>query len=157
ARRTRADEHRIEVLREQVFQRVDALAAAEFDAEIEDIADFFVDYFFGQTETRHLGAHEAAALRIALEDDDVIAERREIARDGQRRGPRTDAGDAPAVLVRRRFRHLRTHDVRVLVVRGDALEPADRDRFGFLAVALFDTTAPARRLARTVAGATEDS
>ncbi len=44
-----------------------------------------------------------------------------------------------------------------LVVGGDALEAADRDRFGFLAVVFLDAAAPAGRFAGPVAGAPEDA
>src|SRR5262249_18485803 len=45
----------------------------------------------------------------------------------------------------------------VLVVRGHALQAADGDGLGLLLVVLLDAPAPARRLARAVAGAAEDS
>ena len=126
---------------------VDALAAAEFDAEVEDVTDLFVDHRFGQAEFRNLRAHHAAGFRVAVEHDDVIAERREIARHGQRGGPGADQRDALAVLRSRRLRQPRG-DV-VLVVGGDALQAADRDRL------VFDAAAPAGRLAGAVAGAAE--
>ena len=131
----------------------------ELDAQIEDVAGLLVDDFFRQAEARHLRAHEAARFRIGLEHGDVVAERREIACDGQRRGTRADAGDALAVLRGRRLRHARAHVA--LVVGGDALEPADRDRLRLLAhrsrtVVLFHASAPARRFAGPIAGAAED-
>ena len=52
ARRARADEDRIPVLGEQRFQAVDALAADEFDAEVEDVVAFLVDDRFRQPEAR---------------------------------------------------------------------------------------------------------
>jgi hypothetical protein len=52
------------------------------------------------------------------------------------------------------LRHARA-DV-ALEVGGDALEPADRHRFWLLSVVLLDPPAPARRLARAIAGAPED-
>ena len=155
ARRAGADENRVVVFGEQRFQAVDALARAEIDAEVEDVADFFVDHRFGQTEARDLRADHAAGAAVAVEHRDVVAERREIARDGERCGPRADERDALAVLVRRRLGKERA-DV-VLVVRGDALQPADRDGLGFLGVALFDAPAAACGLARAVAGAAEDA
>ena len=51
----------------------------------------------GQAEFRNLAAHHAAGARVGIEHDDLVAERRKIARDGQRRRPRADAGDALAV------------------------------------------------------------
>src|ERR1019366_6191210 len=43
ARRAAADKHRIEIFREQRLHAVDASAADELDAEIEDVAAFLVD------------------------------------------------------------------------------------------------------------------
>jgi len=86
-----------------------------------------------------------------VEYGDVVTQRREIARDGERRGAGADAGDAPAVFLCGGLRHPRL-DV-TLVVGGDALQAADRDGFRLLAVIFFDATPPARRLARAVAGA----
>ncbi len=157
ARRAAADEDRVVVLREQIAHRFDARVASEIDAEIEDVADLFVDHFFGQTETRHLRAHEPAAFLFGFENGDVIAERREITRDGQRRRPRAHAGDAFSVLVHRRFRHARFHGGVVFVVGGDALQSADRNRLGFARVVFLDAAASARGLARAIARAPENS
>ena len=134
ARRAGADEDRVVAFGEQRLEAVDALPAAEIDAEVEDVADFLVDHRFRQAEARDLRADHAAGARVAVEDRDVVAERREIARDGERRGAGADAGDALAVLGLRRLRQP-ARDV-VLVVGGDALQPADRDRLGLLGVAL---------------------
>jgi hypothetical protein len=41
--RSRADEYRVVTFGEQVLQRTDVLAAAQLDAEPEDVARFFVD------------------------------------------------------------------------------------------------------------------
>ena len=78
----------------------------------------------------------------------MIAERREIARHRERGGTAADDRDALAVL-RRRPRHA-VLDV-VLEVGGDALQAADRDR------RFLDAAAAAGRLARTIAGASENS
>ena len=79
----------------------------------------------------------------------MIAERRQIARDGERSRPAADQRDALAVLLLRRLRQPR-RDV-VLVVGGHALQAADRHRL------VFHAHAPAGRLARPVAGAPEHS
>ena len=84
ARRAGADEHRVAAFGEQRLQAVDALAAAELDAEVEDVAALLVDHLLGQAEFRDLRAHHAAGLRVAVEHDAFVAERREIARDRQR-------------------------------------------------------------------------
>jgi hypothetical protein len=75
-----AYEHCVVALGKDFLERVDALSAAQLDTHVEDVAGLFVDHRFRQAEARHLRAHEAAALRIGFEHDDVIAERREVAR-----------------------------------------------------------------------------
>ena len=149
ARRAGADEDRVPALRQQRLHTVDARAAAELDAEIEDVAAFFVDHGVGQAEFRDLRADHAAGFGIAVEHHAMIAERREVARDGERSRPAADQRDALAVLLLRRLRQPRL-DV-VLVIGGDALQAADRHRL------VLDAHAPAGRLARPVAGAPEDS
>ena len=134
---------------QQRLEAVDALAAAKLDAEIEDVVAFLVDDGFRQAEARDLRADHAAGLRVLVEHDAVIAERRKIARDGERGRAAADQRDALAVLDGG-GRGQAAADV-VLVVGGDALEAADRDRL------LLDAAAPAGRLARPVAGAPEDA
>ena len=131
---------------------------AELDAEIEDVADLLVDHDFRQPELGNLRAHHAAGAIVAVEHDAVVAERREIARDGERRRSGADERDALAVLLRRGSRQPGA-DV-FLVVGGDALQPADRDRLrlDLLGIsALLDATATAGGLAGTVAGAAENA
>ena len=82
-------------------------AAAEFDAEIEDVAAFLVDDAVGQAEFRDLRADHAAGLRVAVEHHAAVAERRQVARHGQRSGTGADQRDALAVLARRRLRQPR--------------------------------------------------
>ena len=124
-------------------------AAAEFDAEIEDVAAFLVDDAVGQAEFRDLRADHAAGLRIAVEHHAGVAERRQIARHRERGRPAADQRDALAVLLLRRFRQPLL-DV-VFVVGGDALQAADRHRL------VLDAHAPAGRLAGAVAGAPENA
>ncbi len=124
ARRAGADEDRIVALREQPLQAVDALAEARLDAHVDDVADLLVDDRFRQAEFRDLGADHAAAPLVAVIEHDVVAERHQIARDGERGGAGADQGDALAVLLLWRCRQQRL-DV-ALVVGGDALQPADR-------------------------------
>src|ERR1700722_11304893 len=148
ARCAGADEDRVVILAEQRLQAVDALAAFELDAEIEDVVGFLVDHRIRQPEFRNLRAHHAARLGVGIEHGAEITERREV--PGHRERGRTAADDrnAPAV-VRRTARHA-VLDV-VLEVGGDALQPADRNR------CLLDAATVARGLARTFAGAAENS
>ncbi len=99
ARRAAADEDRAypSVLLEQRLHRADARAADEAHVVAQDVADLFVDHAFGQAKARHLRAHEATGLGIGIEDGEFVAERRQVARHGQRRWPGADAGDALAV------------------------------------------------------------
>ena len=147
ARRAAADKDRVEVFRKQRLHAVDALAADERDAEIEDVAAFLVDHVFRQAEFRNLCAHHAAGQRVLIEHHALIAERGEIARHRERSGPAADERNALAVLLLRRLGQAPA-DI-VLEVGGDALEPADGNRL------LFDAPAAARRLAGPVAGAAE--
>ena len=149
ARRAAADEDRVEIFGEQRLQAVDALAADEFDAEIEDVIAFLVDDAFRQAEFRNLRAHHAAGFRVLVEHDAFVAHRGEVARHRERGGAAADERDALAVLLFRRFRQP-VADV-VLEVGGDALEPADRDRL------FLDAAAPAGRLAGPIAGASENA
>src|SRR6185312_17372846 len=82
--RAGADEDRIIFFAEQLFQTVDALAALELDAEVEDVAGLLVDHGVGQAEFWNLAAHHAARLRIGIEHGAVIAEWREITRHRKR-------------------------------------------------------------------------
>src|SRR5205085_3331405 len=63
ARRAAADEDRVPIFSQQRLQAVDALTADEVDAEIEDVAAFFVDHRVGKSELWDLRAHHAARLR----------------------------------------------------------------------------------------------
>ena len=101
ARRAGADEDRVVILAEQLLQAVDALAALELDAEVEDVVGFLVDHRIRQAEFRNLRPHHAAGLGVGIEHGAVIAERREIARDRERGGTAADDRDALAVLWRR--------------------------------------------------------
>src|SRR5207244_10144354 len=155
ARRARADEDRVIALLDQLFHAVDFHTAPEFDSEIQDVAHFLVDHFHRQAEARDLRPDHAARARVLVEYGDVVAERREVARDGERRGPGADARDPFPVFLRGGLGHPRL-DV-ALVVGGDALQAADRHGLGLLAVVLLDAAAPAGGLAGTVAGAAENS
>ncbi len=98
ARRAGADEDRVPRLGQQALEAVDALAAAEFDAEIEDVVALLVDDGFRQPEARDLGADHAAGLGVLVEHDAAVAERGEIARHRERGRTAADQRDALAVL-----------------------------------------------------------
>ena len=126
ARRAGADEDRVAILGQQRLQAVDALAADELDAEVEDVVAFLVDHGIRQAEFRNLRAHHAAGLGVLVEHRAVVAERGEVARDRERGGAAAHQRDALAVLLCCGLGQAGA-DV-VLVVGGDALQAADRDR-----------------------------
>src|SRR6185503_554823 len=99
--------YRVVILREQLLHAADLRAAPELDAEIQDVAHFLVDHFHREAETRDLRPDHAARARILVEYRDVVAERREVARNGERRGPGADARDLLAVLLRGGLGHPR--------------------------------------------------
>src|SRR5439155_15889676 len=158
--RTAADEHGVELLFEQRTHRVDAGAAAKFDALIQDVAHFLVDHAVRQAEFRDLRAHHAAALTVAVEDHALVAERYEIACNSQRSGPGANQRDAFAIT---RCWGLGEPSTNVaLVIGGNAFESADRNGlrlgagFAVFGRTFFDASAPARRLARTIARAAQN-
>src|SRR5205814_8996539 len=122
---------------------------AEFHAEIEDVVALLVDHLVGEAKFWDLRAHHAARAEVAVEHDAFVAHRREIARNGQRRGPCADQRDTLAVLFLDLLRQALANVF--LVVRRDPLQPADRHGI------LLDPAAPAGWFARPVAGAPEDS
>ncbi len=148
ARRAGADKDRVVIFAEQLLQAVDAMAALELEAEIEDVIGLLIDHGIRQPEFRNLRSHHAARLGVGIEHGAVVAERRQIAGDGQRSGTAADDRDALAV-GRRELRHA-VFDV-ILEVGGHPLQPADRDR------RFLDPAAAAGGLARTVAGASQNS
>ena len=96
-RRAAADEDRVVAFVEQRLEAGDAAGGDEGPAGRERVADFLVDHLVGQAEFRDLAAHHAAGARIGIEHHDLVADRREVAGDGERGGPGADAGDALAV------------------------------------------------------------
>src|SRR6478735_7296804 len=148
-RRPGADEERIPPFGEPCLQAVDALAGAEFDAEVEDVAAFLVDHRIGQTEFRDLRADHAAGFWVAVEHDAFVADWGEVA--GDREGGRTTAnqGDTFSVFPCRRLRQP-IADV-VFVIGRDSFQAANSHRL------LLHAHAPAGRLTGAVASASENS
>src|SRR5687768_7339891 len=80
-----ADEYRVVILGEDTGEAIDALPETCLDATYaENIADLFVDHRLRQAEARDLATDHAAAARLRIVKDDLIAERRKVAGDGQR-------------------------------------------------------------------------
>jgi hypothetical protein len=154
ARRARADEDRVPVLAQELAHRVDPGPAAKLDAELQHVAGLLVDHRLGQPKARDLRADHAAGLGIAVEYHDLVAQRSEIAGDGERGRTAADAGNPLAVFLRR-ARQV-PGDVVILEVGGDALQAADRDRLRLGRLCFLDPAASAGRLAGAVAGASEN-
>ena len=130
-------------------------AAAELDAELEHVAGLLVDHFLGQAKARDLRADHSAGLRVAVEDDDFVAERRQVARDGQRRRAGADAGDALAVLAPRlRGRYSVMSSLKSAATRFSRQIATGS---GLRRLRFLDPAAPAGGLAGPVAGAPEDA
>ena len=98
ARRAGADEDRVPAFGQQRLQAVDALAADELDAEVEDVVAFLVDDGFGQPEARDLRADHAARLRVLVEHHAVSSR----AARGRAR-PSSEAGPPPTSAMRLPF------------------------------------------------------
>ena len=67
------------------------------DTEPKDVVNFLVEHAFGQTKRRDLAQHKPAAFVLLVEKVDLVTERCEVARDGQRSGPGADQRDLFAV------------------------------------------------------------
>src|SRR5262245_45619298 len=147
ARRSAANEDGVVPFLEQPSQALYRPAEPQLRHETDDVADLLVEHAFRQPELGDLRAHHPARPRVLVVEDHLVAERQEIARDRERCRTGAYERDTFAVLDHRRPRQQRP-DV-PLVVGSDALQPADRDRFGL------DATTSARGLARAVAGPAE--
>src|SRR5205823_9285038 len=108
------------VAREQRLQTVYSLTGAKLDAQAEYVADLFVDHRLGQAELGDLAPDHPSGLRVRVVDDAFVAERRQVARDRQRRRPGADQCNALAA----RFRGALGEPVAyiVLEIRGYALQ-----------------------------------
>src|SRR5437764_593026 len=73
--RATAHEDRIPALLDQAFEAVDALIAAKFDSEIENVVALFIDDRFGKAKAGDLGADHSPGLGVLIENDTVVTER----------------------------------------------------------------------------------
>src|SRR5207245_361941 len=110
----------------QRLQTVDLPAGDKPTAGRQGVADLFVDHLVRQTEFWNLAAHHSAGARVGIEHVNLVADRRQVSGDRQRRRPRSDAAHAFAVAPARRLRQ-QCRNI-LLVVGGDAFEPTDRYR-----------------------------
>ena len=148
ARRAAADENRVVAFADQALEAVDAPFGDELAAGRQSVADLLVDHLVGQAKLRDLAAHHAAGARNRNRTPRPRSRSRpDRAQPSATPGPRRRRRRA-CRCARRRAGQQRG-DV-LLVIGGDALEPADRDR-------LFLEPSPAAGgLARTVACAPQN-
>jgi hypothetical protein len=143
-----ADEDGVEALVEHGLHAGDGGVVADVDPHVEDHLGLLVEHLGGQAEGRDVGPHQAARHSVLLEHGDGVAQWEQVVRHGERRRAGADAGDALVV------RLLRGPGQPVADVTpqvgSDALEAADGHR------RTVDPLASAGRLARAVAGPTED-
>src|SRR5690606_9080286 len=99
ARRAGADEDGVVTLGENALEAIDVGVEMRDDTHVEDVADFFVEHGFGQTERRNLAAHETAARFLLVVNVDGVAIRHQIARHGQRCRAGADQCNAFAVFL----------------------------------------------------------
>src|SRR5581483_1749687 len=147
--RSSAHEDRVEAFRQQGIEALDLVAEASLHPEAEDAVDLLVQHARGQAERGNVGAHQAAAPGVLLEQHARVAERQKITRDSERGRPRADERYALAVLLRRNIGHEGV-DL-ALVIRGDTLQAADGNRL------LLHAAAPACGLAGAIADPAEDA
>src|SRR5258708_6338136 len=79
ARSAGADEDRVVAFGEDRSEAVDRPAETGLDAaHVENVVDLLVDHRLGQAEARDLAADHAAAARLGVIKDELVAERREV-------------------------------------------------------------------------------
>ena len=150
ARRAGADKDGIETaVVQQLAHAVDAMIQLELDTHVEDVVDLLVEHGGRQTELRDVGPHESAGLLQRFEDGDLVAERRQVVRNRERGASGTDQRNLFAIGLLGRFWQTRRYVIPM--VGGDALQPANGDGL------VFDPSAPAGRLAGTIADTTENA
>jgi hypothetical protein len=119
------------------------------DAHVQDLVHFLLQHLDWQPERRNLGTHHAAALRVLLEQVDLVAVGEKVPGHGQRCGPGPDAGDPLAVLDGGDLGQV-GGDV-APIVGGDPLQATDGNGL------FFGAHAPAGGLAGPVAGAPQNA
>ena len=97
-RRAAANHYRVVALTEQCGETVDARAAPELDAHIEDVANLLVDHRFRKSKLRNLAADHPARLPVAIVDRALVSERCQVARRRERGGAGANECDPLAVL-----------------------------------------------------------
>ena len=81
--RARSDKDRVPAFGKERLEAVDAVTTAKFDTHAEDVTAFLIDDRFGEPKARNLRADHAAGLGVLIEQDALIAKRREISGNGE--------------------------------------------------------------------------
>ena len=124
-----AEEDRVESLGKELVHRLDPAddgVRDDFDPQFLQVVHFRLDDRLRQTKFRDPINQDAARLVQGLEDRHIIAEFHQVARDRQTRGAGTDHRHPfPVGLRPRGYGNLSRP---ALVIRGEPLQSADRDR-----------------------------
>ena len=73
------------------------------NAEVENVINFFIEHRFRQAKRRDLAEHKTAALVLLVKEMNLVTERGQIARDGQRSRAGADQRDFFAVRLKGRL------------------------------------------------------
>ena len=149
-RRAGPDEHGVVTpVIHQPLQAVDRGAVPDIHAHVGDVTDLLVEHVLRETERRDVDPHEAAGARQLLEDGDLVAERHQVVRHGQRCWTGANQRHLLSVLLLWRGGNEVLHFA--TVIGRNALQPADRDGLPI------DAGATTGRLARPIAGPAENA
>ncbi len=144
-----ADEDRVELLVSQRLEAADRCVVADVHAHVQDDLGLVGQHLLGQAKLWDVGAHESTGPIELFEHHDVVAQRHEVVRYGERRGARPDARHSLTILLSRYRREAVAHVA--LQIGGNTLEPTNRDGTAI------DTAPSTRWLAGAVTRASEDS
>ena len=144
-----AHEDGVVLLIEQRAQARYRRVVPDLGAHVDDALRLLIEHLLGETERRNVHAHQATRLRVLFVDHDLVAERQEVVRYGERRWAGADERDALAVAVGDRLREIGA-DV-VAQIGGHALETADGDGRAV------NATASAGGLAGAIAGSSQNA
>ena len=144
-----SDEDGIVVLFKQSLEAFNARVEEAVDAHVENVAGLFVDHASGKAKRGDLAAHETASLAVRFIEVDLIAERHQVARDGQGGRSGTNQRYSFSVLFLWNLGQARL-DI-ILKIGANALEAADGHGF------IFDASAATGRFAGAVTGSAENA
>jgi hypothetical protein len=88
----------VETLAQQRLHALHGRVVANLHAHIQDVVDLFAKHLLRQPERRDIGTHQPARLILLFKNRDLIAQRHQIVRHGERSRARARQRDAFAVL-----------------------------------------------------------